>query len=188
MKFGTRLITAGAIATLLASVGFGRAVGLAADPVEVPVVISQTGQGAFLGAQLRQGMELAEALTNKTGGIGGRPLKLVFYDDQTNPQVAIQLFNGFAAKHASVVLGPAFTAPCLAAAQIVHEQRTGGAVLVTGVASRPRLVPVQHDPGCQRLHRGHGAVFPSPRLESHRSHHLGRRHRPRRRTRTSPPY
>jgi branched-chain amino acid transport system substrate-binding protein len=119
MKFGTRLITAGAIATLLASVGFGRAVGLAADPVEVPVVISQTGQGAFLGAQLRQGMELAEALTNKMGGIGGRPLKLVFYDDQTSPQVAIQLFNGFAAKHASVVLGPAFTAPCLAAAQIV---------------------------------------------------------------------
>jgi branched-chain amino acid transport system substrate-binding protein len=119
MKFRTRLITAGAIAALLASAGFGRAVAVAADPVEVPVVISQTGQGAFLGAQLKQGMQLAEELTNKNGGINGRPLKLVFYDDQTNPQVAIQLFNGFAAKHNGVVLGPAFTAPCLAAAQIV---------------------------------------------------------------------
>jgi branched-chain amino acid transport system substrate-binding protein len=135
MKLRTRIVAAGAIATLLASVGFGRAAGLAADPVEVPVVLSETGQGAFLGSQLRQGMQLAEQLANKNGGIGGRPLKLDFYDDQTNPQVAIQLFNQFVAKHASVVIGPAFTAPCLAAVQIV--QSNGPVELCSSPALHP---------------------------------------------------
>jgi branched-chain amino acid transport system substrate-binding protein len=135
MKFRPRIITVGAIATLLVSFGFGRTVGLAADPVEVSVVISQTGQGAFLGSQLRQSMELAQQLTNKTGGIGGRPLKLVFYDDQTNPQVDIQLFSQLAAKHASVVLGPSMTAPCLAAAPIA--QRNGPVELCSSPALHP---------------------------------------------------
>jgi branched-chain amino acid transport system substrate-binding protein len=114
-------IAATAIATLLAAVGVHGSVATAAEPVEIGVVLSQTGQGAFLSTQIQQSLELAEQLTNKTGGIGGRPLKFVYYDDQTNPQVAVQLFNQFAAQHANVIIGPAFTAPCLAGAQIVQS-------------------------------------------------------------------
>ena len=134
MRLGSRIVVA-AVAALLASSGFGRGVALAADPVEVNVVISQTGQGAFLGSQLQQSMQLVEQLTNKTGGIGGRPLKLVFSDDQTSPQVAIQLFNQLVAKHAGVVLGPSFTAPCLAAAQVV--QSNGPVELCSSPALHP---------------------------------------------------
>jgi branched-chain amino acid transport system substrate-binding protein len=135
MRLRTRIITAAVIAAFFAPVGIGRSGALAVDPVEVNVVISQTGQGAFLGKQLQQSMVLAEQLTNKTGGIAGRPLKLVFYDDQTNPQVTMQLFSQLQAKHASVVLGPSMTAPCLAAAPIV--QSSGPVELCSSPALHP---------------------------------------------------
>src|ERR1700722_7916547 len=91
-------IAAASFALLIAGSTFGRATASAADPVEVAVVISQTGQGAFLGGQLKLSMDLAQEYVNKTGGIKGRPLKLVFYDDQTNPQVDVQLFTQLAQK------------------------------------------------------------------------------------------
>src|SRR5665213_3029424 len=86
----------------------------AAEPYEVNVSLGLTGQGALLGSQIRVSLHLIEELTNKHGGIQGRPLKFVISDDQTNPQIAVQLFNGYLAKKAPIVLGPALTAPCLA--------------------------------------------------------------------------
>jgi branched-chain amino acid transport system substrate-binding protein len=133
-----RRVRAGAIAALAAScLVLCRAAGFAADPqpVEVAVVLSQTGQGAFLGSQIQQSMMLAQDYTNKTGGIRGRPIKFVFYDDQTNPQVANQIFNQFKAKNTNVVLGPSMTAPCLAAAPIV--QSSGPVELCSSPALHP---------------------------------------------------
>ena len=59
----------------------------------------------------------------------------MFSDDQTNPQVAIQIFNQLAASHANVVLGPSMTAPCLAAAPIV--QASGPVELCSSPALHP---------------------------------------------------
>jgi len=103
----------------LATAQVGRNTAIAAEPFDVNVVLSLTGQGAFLGKQLQQSMQLIEGIANKSGGIGGRPLRFVFSDDQTNPQIDVQLFNDFIGKKAAVVIGPSFTAPCLAAAPLV---------------------------------------------------------------------
>jgi branched-chain amino acid transport system substrate-binding protein len=125
----------GAVLALVLLCGIGRATAIAADPVELNVVISQTGQGAFIGSELKESMQVAADVANKTGGIRGRPLKLVFFDDQTNPQVAVQLFSQLAAKHVAVVVGPSFTAPCLAAAATV--QSNGPVLLCSSPAMHP---------------------------------------------------
>ena len=91
----------------------------AAEPYEVNVSLGLTGQGALLGSQIRASLQLIEALTNRHGGIKGRPLKFVINDDQTNPQIAVQLFNGYISSKAPIVLGPALTAPCLAITPLV---------------------------------------------------------------------
>lgn len=91
----------------------------AAEPYEVNVSLGLTGQGALLGSQIRVSLHLIEDLTNKHGGIKGRPLKFVISDDQTNPQIAVQLFNGYLASKVPIVLGPALTAPCLAIIPLV---------------------------------------------------------------------
>ena len=91
----------------------------AAEPYEVNVSLGATGQGALLGSQIRVSLRLIEARTNKSGGINGRPLKFIINDDQTNPQIAVQLFNGYIASKAPIILGPSLTAPCLAIVPLV---------------------------------------------------------------------
>ncbi len=70
----------------------------AVDPYELNVVLSLTGSGSFLGKSEAATLALLEAYENKLGGINGRPIKFVIVDDQSNPQVAVQLTNAILQK------------------------------------------------------------------------------------------
>jgi branched-chain amino acid transport system substrate-binding protein len=84
-------------------------------PYELNVILSTTGAGAFLGKAELQDLQAIEQRTNASGGIKGRPLKFNIVDDQTNPQVTVQLLNGVVAKKAALFLGPGISATCRAA-------------------------------------------------------------------------
>lgn len=88
-------------------------------PLEIDVLISLTGPGGFAGQQNAKSLAVFEADVNARGGIRGRPLKLVIHDDQTSPQLVVQLMNGVMAKKPAVVIGPAFAALCNAVAPMV---------------------------------------------------------------------
>jgi branched-chain amino acid transport system substrate-binding protein len=90
-------------------------------PVKIDVILSLTGSTSFTGKDQVDALHVLEAYTNKTGGIGGRPLQFVFHDDTSSPQVAVQLANQVAATNAPVILGPSITGPCQAVAAIVAE-------------------------------------------------------------------
>jgi branched-chain amino acid transport system substrate-binding protein len=91
------------------------------NPVEIDAVLPLTGFGAFYGRAQAQGLHAFETLTNRHGGIRGRPLKFVVADDETNPQIAVQLFNQIIAKHVNVVIGPSLTASCSAVLPLVEN-------------------------------------------------------------------
>ena len=84
------LIPAFAAFSLLAGLS---SVSHAAEPFDIDVVIPLTGSAAFLGASEKQSVALVEKIVNTEGGITGRPVHFVFHDDQTNPQVAVQLVD-----------------------------------------------------------------------------------------------
>ena len=86
--------------------------GRAADPYEIAVVLPLTGPGAFVGKTHQTTLGLFEAAINRDGGIKGQPIKFAFYDDQTSPQVAVQLANQILAKKPAVVLGSSLSAMC----------------------------------------------------------------------------
>ena len=88
-------------------------------PVDLDVVISLTGPGGFAGQANRKSLGVYEASVNANGGIRGRPLHLVFHDDQTSPALVVQLMNTIIARHPAVVVGPAFAALCNAVAPMV---------------------------------------------------------------------
>ena len=104
------------LALLALIIGLTPAAGYAADrqPFEIPVVLSLTGQGAFLGKAEKQSIDLIEGIVNRSGGIDREPVKFVIYDDQTNPQIAVQIANALIAKNVPVILGSSFTGPCQA--------------------------------------------------------------------------
>ncbi len=93
----------------------------AADPYEVTAILSLTGGGAFIGKKEAQSLTIAEGVINKDGGINGRPVKFVTLDDQTNPQVAVQLLNNLLDKKPAVFLGSTIAAMCKAQQPVVER-------------------------------------------------------------------
>lgn len=99
------------VALLVASASRGaRAQDL--TPYELNGIFSGTGFGSFLGAPAGQTFKAIEGYVNATGGIHGRPIQMNVLDDQSNPQVAVQLVNGLIAKNVAVFIGPMITGSC----------------------------------------------------------------------------
>jgi len=94
---------------------------IAADPFNIDVVLPLTGGAAFLGKAEQISLQQAEKLLAKGDGIGGRPIKFVFHDDQSNPQTAVQLANQIVAAKPAVVLGSAVVAMCNAMAPLMKN-------------------------------------------------------------------
>ncbi len=93
----------------------------AADPFQIDVIIPLTGFGAFLGKSENISLGVVEELVNGSGGIRGRPVHFAVQDDQTNPQVAVQLANGVLAKNVPIFMGSTLTAICGAMAPLVKN-------------------------------------------------------------------
>jgi branched-chain amino acid transport system substrate-binding protein len=109
VRFARPLVAAVVSALLLAPTS-PRALGAAA-PFQIFAVLPQTGPAGFLGKQEAAAIHLFEDEVNKAGGIQGRPLDVLITDDQTNPQVAVQLMTQALTQHPTIVLdgGPAVT-------------------------------------------------------------------------------
>src|SRR3954466_9375767 len=58
---------------------------LAADPVKVGFSLGLTGANGPNGGQLLLALQIWRDDVNSKGGLLGRPVELVYYDDQTNP-------------------------------------------------------------------------------------------------------
>jgi len=106
-----------AVAALVATAPAARA----AEPYEIDAILDLTGYAAFVGTTQQQALKALETYVNKNGGIGGRPLSIVVADDQSNPQVTVQLVQGLIAKHVPVILGPSGPDKCAAAMPLVMQ-------------------------------------------------------------------
>jgi len=115
MKFPIRLAALGAAAL------FGTGQANAAEPFNIDVVLPLTGGAAFLGKAEQLSLQQAEKVLASGDGIGGRPVKFVFHDDQSSPQVAVQLASKIVAAKPAVVLGSSVVAMCNAMAPLMKK-------------------------------------------------------------------
>ena len=79
----------------------------AEPPFVIPSIESMTGAGAFSGKETEETLRRLETGVNRQGGIKGRPIHFEIYDDQSKPQVSVQLLSQIMAGGSQVVLGPA---------------------------------------------------------------------------------
>ncbi|HEX2566956.1 MAG TPA: ABC transporter substrate-binding protein [Burkholderiales bacterium] len=94
---------------------------LGADPYKIDVITSLTGGASFLGKGEQQALQLLAKSVNKSGGINGQPVEFTFYDDQSSPQVAVQLGSQLKAKNPAVILGPSIVAMCNATGPLMKD-------------------------------------------------------------------
>lgn len=107
----------------LALAAFGSAA-VAQVPIKIGFHAGLTGPAAAdgLGAQTAVKMAIDEA--NRAGGIAGRKLELVIYDDQGKPEVVVPLANKLIGDDkVAAVISSGFSAPTKAAAPVFQEAR-----------------------------------------------------------------
>lgn len=91
---------------------------LSAEPFDIPVVLPLTGPASFLGLAEQKSLLRAETALSEGGGIAGRPVHFVFYDDQSSAQTAVQLTTQIVASKPPVILGSAVVGMCNAMAPL----------------------------------------------------------------------
>ena len=83
--FADTALTLAAAASLAVAAAVPSAPANAADPIKIGLGMSLTGKLAGNGKMALLGMQIWEDDVNAAGGLLGRPVKLVYYDDQSNP-------------------------------------------------------------------------------------------------------
>lgn len=106
--FRARLQRMLAVASVALSVLLGPASPRAAEPYPIHVIATITGPSAFVGQYMKLNFDAFADWVNQTGGIGGRPLQFIYGDNQSQPQISVQLATEVLATHpaAMMVTGP----------------------------------------------------------------------------------
>jgi branched-chain amino acid transport system substrate-binding protein len=108
---------------------------LAADPMKVGVSLALTGGVAANGKQILMALEFRRDDINAKGGLLGRPVELVYYDDQSNPSNVPALYTKLiTVDKVDLLLGPYATnmvAPAMPV--IMQNNKTTISFLAIGI-------------------------------------------------------
>lgn len=105
--------------TLLA----GGAMAQSGEPVKIGFSMALTGPLAANGKQALLGMKIWEESINKAGGLLGRQVKLVYYDDQSNPSTVPGIYTKLLdVDKVDLVVGPYATAMIAPAMPVVIQK------------------------------------------------------------------
>ena len=99
----------------------GSAAPTMAGTYDIHVVLPLTGSAAFVGQGQKDALGAFEAQINAQGGVNGDTLRFVFHDDQTSPQVAVQLTTQIVGGGPAVVMGSSLVGECLAMAPLMRN-------------------------------------------------------------------
>jgi branched-chain amino acid transport system substrate-binding protein len=93
MHHHLKRMTAGLLAAAATVVLAGSASAQSGDPIRIGFGMAFSGPLAANGKQTLLGMKIWEDQTNAKGGLLGRPVKLVYYDDQSNPSTVPGIYS-----------------------------------------------------------------------------------------------
>jgi branched-chain amino acid transport system substrate-binding protein len=72
--------------------------------VVIHAILSETGQGGFLGSRQAKGLQILAKQVNASGGIDGHPVQMDILDNQTSPSTAVSLATQLIAQHVPFIL------------------------------------------------------------------------------------
>lgn len=101
-------------------------------PIKIGVVTPLSGTYTPIGQQVRWGLELAAKQINAAGGIAGRPVSLIFEDEEANPAVAVQKAEKlFQVEKVDFLTGTVNSGSTLAVAQLAERNNKLAATTVS---------------------------------------------------------
>jgi branched-chain amino acid transport system substrate-binding protein len=113
----------------------GTALGAESGPIKVGVITPLTGGVAIYGIALRNAVECYTKIFNDAGGVDGRRIELIVYDDKGDPTEALSAYNKLiAADEVAAFIGPVTSAPTFGVAEASVADNVPG---ITGTATHP---------------------------------------------------
>jgi branched-chain amino acid transport system substrate-binding protein len=108
---------------LLAALAVLAVPALAAEPIAIGVSIAQSPPGSVVqGKQVTDGLEIIKDMVNAKGGVLGRPIKLIYEDNQGIPEKGRAATEKLITKdHVVAVTGGHQSSVCLAESEVVHR-------------------------------------------------------------------
>ncbi len=104
------------------------------DPIRIGASVSTTGTNGRTGLYQQEAYLLWEAQKNASGGLLGRPVEMVLYDDQSDPTTGARLYERLITEdQVDLVMGPYASGVTQAVAQIT--ERYGYPLLVAGASA-----------------------------------------------------
>jgi branched-chain amino acid transport system substrate-binding protein len=118
------VLTGLAAGALAAAAGIPRYVhAQSSAPIRLGFQLHRTGIGAAYGRWYERTAQGALKVLNEAGGIGGRPVEIVFEDDGTDPKRGAEVVEKFAAADMDVVYGTLFSHVVMGSAPRAGELR-----------------------------------------------------------------
>src|SRR5512145_1265963 len=113
----------------------------AAEPIRIGAIFSVTGPASFLGEPERNTAKMLEEDINKAGGLLGRKVEIIVYDDETDATKAVTAVDRLLKKDKVVaVVGPSTSGSTLA---IVSKMEEAKVPLVSCAAAKKIVDPVK---------------------------------------------
>ncbi len=103
-----------------------------AKPYKIGFVCPLTGSLSWLGDYMKKGADLKVEMINKSGGVNGRPLQLVTYDDQSSPEVGTRVAQRLIASDGVIALMGTGTATVSGAVSSVANKEKIPAIIQSG--------------------------------------------------------
>jgi branched-chain amino acid transport system substrate-binding protein len=111
-------------------------------PVEIGVLTSESGAAKLYGDEVGRGLELALEEINAAGGYKGKPIQLIYKDDETKPSVAHRAITSLLEEDkVRLLIGGIASPVMLEIAPIANE---AGVVLISPTASNPAITQMGH--------------------------------------------
>ena len=122
LRYRARVALAGLSLAIAATIGFASA--QSQEPIKIGFSMALTGPLAANGKQALLGAKIWEETVNKKGGLLGRQVKLVYYDDQSNPSTVPGIYTKLLdVDKVDLVVGPYATAMIAPAMPVVIQKK-----------------------------------------------------------------
>jgi branched-chain amino acid transport system substrate-binding protein len=120
--------------SVAAAAALGPQPSAAQEPIRIGAIVARTGPGAFLGEPQAKTFEYYIKKINEAGGLLGRPLQLVLYDDKTDANTARTFASRLVEEDKVVaVLGASTTGNTLAIMPVFEEAKVPLVSMSAGV-------------------------------------------------------
>ncbi|MGH2561587.1 MAG: amino acid ABC transporter substrate-binding protein [Thermomicrobiales bacterium] len=104
------------------------------EPIRIGAAVSTTGSNGRTGLYQQEAYQLWEEQRNTAGGVLGRPVEMVIYDDQSDPATGARLYERLLTEdNVDLILGPYASSVTQAVVQVT--ERAGQPMLAAGASA-----------------------------------------------------